>query len=314
MRRAFFLLLASGVTPAWASQSVTIPAYVPAIGQEITFESRVETVVESRGAFPIPCIVSRGVFTKSMTVTARGDGRLTTVWRLGAEPPASATGALPLNDLYRQTLAVWGLRELAIDIDPNGAPAAISDLPALREGLNRILKEAVGSPVPRNTVLGQLLERFEADPLIAVGALVPEATVVALPQAAEAMQVTIGGRDESETAITLNGQKVPGRLVWTYEAVGPESVTLSWREEMDPAALARAQQDLIAREVAAVERKEGRLSPERLAELRRVSTTRTGRATVSLKHGATLEATEIAEVEAAGQRQVTVLRVTRITP
>lgn len=314
LRPALSLLLALSAVPALASDEVTIPAYAPQLGQEITFRSRIETVVESRGAHAIPRTASHGVYTKSMTVTARGDGRLTTRWRLSAEPPASETGPLLLNDLYRQTLAAWGVRELAIDTRLNGTPAAITDLPTLHEGFNRMIKETLAPNVPRNSVVGQMIDRFEADPLVAVGALVPEAALVGMPQADAPMRVTIGGRIESDTAVTLNGQRVPGRLVWTYEAVEADSVTLSWREELDPVALARAQQDMIAREIAWAEKKEGRLAPARLDELRRATTTRTGRATVSRRHGGTLEATEIVEVERAAQRQVSTLRVTRITP
>ena len=104
---------------------------------------------------------------------------------------------------------------------------------------------------------------------------------------------------------------VKAQTLWTFVAADAETVTVTWTESVEPKLLTEAYGDRVGRAVNIVRKREGELSQERVAEIERMIWTNTGRAVLSRKTGATLEAHEVRERMALGELERITLSVAR---
>jgi hypothetical protein len=325
MLRAVVFVFAAAIAATIAlaaatAQDIVIPAYAPQLGKEITWLSVTEMVVESRGASQIPRTKGYGAFTKRMSVIARDKDTMTATWRFDAERPDGS--ALPegnyfLNEHFRHTLELWRVEQLTVETDTGGHPLRVLDLPRLRaEMQDKIEHMLQGATVQDGTVLAQVMAQLDAAPLFLAEALIPEASLVARAQRNSPVSSKVGVTGATEDNSHIVGRDLLERTRWTLEAIDTDkrTLTIGWEGEHDPAALAQAQESAIAKEIEAVRSKDGAVSDQRIADLRRVFRTRSGRAVISMRDGATIEAQETTDNLLAGLRITQTMRVSRVAP
>jgi len=308
---ALLLVLAAGL-PATASETITIPAYAPRVGEAVTYRSSREVRREYRGILDLGAYTAHGVFDKTMTVIARNKKVFRIEWRVSADVPAqpSPRPEYRANEGLRTVMSLWGVDRLTIEADLGGIPTKV--IGAARIGKN-IAKRIAQSPNdPMNGLLDKMRNKLAADQLVIAEELVPEAELLALAQFDSVVRIRVGQIEETERDVAVGDAAVKARSHWTFVDADAETVTVTWTESVDPQVLAEAYGPRIERAVSIVRKREGELSHERIAEIKRVSWTNTGRAVLSRKTGATLEASEVRERVALGELERITLQVTRL--
>jgi hypothetical protein len=307
---ALLLLLATGL-PAAASETITLPPYAPKLGEAVTYRSEREVRREYRGILDLRAYTVHGAFDKTMKVIARNKKAMRIEWRVSADVPTlpSPRPEYRANEGLRTVLSLWGVDRLTLEADLGGVPMKVIGASQIGKNMAKRIAKSPGDPM--NGVIEKRQKRLKADQLVIVQELVPEAELLALAQFDDSVEIKVGQIVETERDVAAADSAVKAQTLWTFVAADAETVTVTWTETVEPKLLTEAYGDRVGRAVNIVRKREGELSQERVAEIERMIWTNTGRAVLSRKTGATLEAREVRERMALGELERITLSVAR---
>jgi len=297
---------ASAVT----AETVTLPAFAPALGKDFAYRVETETAVSiaAKGTK-----TARGDFHNTLNVAARSGDGFRVRWCVDPQPPAQ--GTFESNDLYRQTIGLYGLTEVEIDTNARGEPVRLNDGGAIKRHMEDTIRRTMGTgPIPPGTVLDTMLKKISADPMFPVRALVPALNLTTMMQTDKPRDFEVGKVNTSMNVPGAFGDTVAAATSrWSLASVdrAARTVTFTWNDEADADAVAERARKYIDGEVAAARLQHGTLSPLQMLELTSASTTRKGLARISLDDGMTLYAEETVSVRLGPMRNDTTMKVTR---
>lgn len=294
---------------AASAETITLPAFAPALGKDIVYRVETETTVSiaDKGTKTV-----RGDFHNTLVVNERLADGFRGRWRVDPQPPSQ--GSFESNDLYRQTIGVYGLTVVEIDTNARGQPVRLNDGGAIKRHMEDTIRRTFGtSPVAPGTVLDTMLKKIAADPMFPVRALVPALNLTTAMQSDKPREFEIGKVNTTTNVAGAFGDTAAATLSWSLASVdrNARTVTFTWSDEADPNGVAAAAKKYIDREVAAARLQHGTLSPLQLLELTSASTTRKGLARVSLDDGVTIYAEETVSQRLGPMRNETTVKVTR---
>jgi len=309
MRSLMIGLALACAAGAASAESITLPAFAPALGKDIVYRVETETTVSivDKGTK-----TARGDFHNTLNVSERLADGFRGRWRVDPQPPAQ--GTFESNDLYRQTIGVYGLTEVEIDINARGQPVRLNDGGAIKRHMEDTIRRTFGtSPVPPGTVLDTMLKKIAADPMFPVRALVPAINLTTTMQSGKPRDFEIGKVNTTTNVPGAFGDTAAASSSWSLASVdrAAHTATFTWNDEADPNAVADRAKKYIDGEVAAARLQHGTLSAVQLLELTSASTTRKGVARVSLDDGVTVYAEETVSTRLGPMRNDTTVRVTR---
>lgn len=283
------------VGPAQAAESVTVPPYAPAVGTELHYRVQKTTETDMSLWFDKPeasAVVMRGDFRQSATVLSRYDEGMRVQWKLSADIPPDATDAAdsyPMNAMFRNSLAAYGVQQLEFETDPSGTPTALVGADQVVANMERLL--STSSP---DSTASRMLQTVKSNPLTIIDVLAPESMILALGQSSEAFTTDIGREWTVEGNEELKGMLVPTSTVWKLEAADKNRQTATFTAKItyDPVALLQSQQSSIDGMIASFGDRSKQLTKAQLAEVRSAEKSRTVTYVNSTRDGSTLEVLE----------------------
>ncbi|WP_205927484.1 SecDF P1 head subdomain-containing protein [Rhizobium sp. P40RR-XXII] len=302
------------VSPARAAESVTVPPYQPVVGTERHYRVQKTTETDMSLWFDKPeasSVVMRGDFRQSATVLSRDDKGMRMRWRLSADIPPDATGAAdsyPMNAMFRNSLAAYGVEQLEFEADLGGAPTALVGADQIVANMERLLAtQAPGGAVVPDSAASRMLQTVKTDPLAVIDVLAPESMTVALGQSSQAFTTDIGQEWTVAGNEELKGTLVPTTTVWKLEASdnAAQTATFSANVIYDPVTLLQSQQSSIEGMIANFGERAKQLTDAQLAEARSAGKSRTVTYVISTRDGSTIEVLE-STIAAVGGVKITV--------
>jgi hypothetical protein len=310
MRRLALILLFVVAASRAVAETITLPAFTPRLATDMRYRVQAETTVslEGRGTR-----TARGDFHNTLNVGARTDAGWKLTWSVDAQEPPD--GPYEGNELYRQTLAVYGVSSVAAEADGRGEPVRLDDGGQIKRNMEETIRRTLGAgPIPPGTVLDTVLKRIEADSTFPLRALAPAIALTTAMQVAAPTTFEIGQTASRTDVPRAFGEVIaPAVLTRTLASVDPAAriATFTWSEEADANVLARAMQPFLDRDIKDLRERLGRPSPQQAEPPPTVWARRNGTARVSLEDGVTLFAEETVSVRLGSMRNETVTRVTR---
>jgi hypothetical protein len=308
MRRLVLTLVVVVTASRAIAETITLPAFTPPLATDIRYRVKAETTVslEGRGTK-----TARGDFHNTLNVGSRTDAGWKLTWSVDPQEPPD--GPYEGNDLYRQTIAVYGMSRVAADADGRGDPVRLDDGGQIRRNIDETIRGTLGAgPVQPGTVLDTLLKRIEADSTFPLRALAPAIALTIAMQVAQPTTFEIGQTaSRSDVTRSFGEATVPAVLTHTLAAVdrAARTATFTWSEEADAKAIARALQRSVDNDIKDFSERLGRQLPQ--SEPPGAWMRRNGLARVSLDDGMTIYAEETISVGLGSMRNETVTRVTR---
>ncbi|MGV1957255.1 SecDF P1 head subdomain-containing protein [Agrobacterium sp. 22-214-1] len=281
--------------PAQAAESVTVPPYEPAVGTELHYRVQKTTETDMSLWFDKPeasSVVMRGDFRQSATVLSRDDEGMRVQWRLSADIPPDAVDAAdsyPMNAMFRNSLAAYGVQQLEFETDLSGTPTALVGADQIVANMERLLSTSA----PDGTA-SRMLQTVKSNPLTIIDVLAPESMILALGQSSEAFTTDIGREWTVEGNEELKGTLVPTSTVWKLEAADKitQTATFSAKITYDPVALLQSQQSSIDGMIASFGDRAKQLTETQLAQVKSAGKSRTVTYVNSTRDGSTLEVLE----------------------
>ncbi|NLS00356.1 hypothetical protein HGP17_26310 [Rhizobium sp. P38BS-XIX] len=294
--------------PAWSAESITIPAYAPAVGVEQGYKIQKATETDMSLWFDKPgasSVTMRGVFNQRMRILSRDANGLRVVWSLHADLPGDLAGAADgyqMNALYQNSLAAYGVEELELETDLNGYPRALSGADQIKANLRKMAATTSGDAGASDSTVSSIVRNVEANPLFVVNVLVPEAGLIAMGQAYQDQIMDMGQELVATREEDYGGVRVPITSTWKLESSDPSAHTavLSLVEKYDSTTFSLSQQAAIAKLMDAFPERVKSLTVEQLTSAKQASKNRNAKFVMSLKDGSTLEASEIVTVVSGG--------------
>lgn len=303
------------VSPAHAAESVTVPPYEPVIGTERYYRIQKTTETDMSLWFDKPeasSVVMRGDFRQSATVLSRDENGMRMKWRLSADIPSDATDAAdsyPMNAMFRNSLAAYGVEQLEFDTDLSGAPTALIGADQIVANMEKLLSTPGpgGAIVPADSTASRMLQTVKTNPLAVIDVLAPESMIVALGQSSQAFKTDIGQEWTVAGNEELKGTLVPTTTVWKLEASDntTQTATFSANVTYDPVALLQSQQSSIDGMIASFSERAKQLTDAQMAEVRSAGKSRTVTYVISTRDGSTIEVLE-STIAAVGGVKITV--------
>lgn len=283
------------VAPARAAESVTVPPYAPAVATERHYRVQKTTETDMSLWLDKPeasAVVMRGDFRQSATVLSRDDEGMRVKWRLSADLPpdaADAADSYPMNAMFRNSLAAYGVQQLEFEADPSGTPTALIGADQIVANMERLLS----SSTPDSTA-SRMLQTVKNSPLTIIDALAPEIMTLVLGQSPEAFTADIGQEWTVAGNEELKGMLVPTNTVWKLEAADKtrQTATFSAKVTYDPVPLLQSQQASIDGIIASFGDRAKQLTDAQLAQVRSAAKSRTVTYVNSTRDGSTLEVLE----------------------
>jgi hypothetical protein len=310
MRRLALTLVLVVAASHAVAETITLPAFTPPLATDIRYRVQAETTIVLEGT---GTKTARGDFHNTLNVGARTDAGWKLTWSGDAQEPPD--GPYEGNDLYRQTLAVYGVTSVAADADGRGDPVRLNDGGQIRRNMEETIRRTLGAgPIPPGTVLDRQMKRIEADPTFPLRALAPAIALTTAMQVAEPTTFEIGQTTlRNDMMFPFGDLMAPSVLTWALTSVDPaaRTATFTWSQEADANVIARALQPSLDSTVKEFRELLGRPSPQQTEPLPTVWARRNGVARVSLENGVTLFAEETVSVRLNSLRSETVARVTR---
>lgn len=280
---------------AQAAESVTVPPYEPAVGTELHYRVQKTTETDMSLWFDKPeasSVVMRGDFRQSATVLSRDDEGMRVQWRLSADIPPDAVDAAdsyPMNAMFRNSLAAYGVQQLEFETDLSGTPTALVGADQIVANMERLLSTSA----PDGTA-SRMLQTVKSNPLTIIDVLAPESMILALGQSSEAFTTDIGREWTVEGNEELKGTLVPTSTVWKLEAADKitQTATFSAKITYDPVALLQSQQSSIDGMIASFGDRAKQLTETQLAQVKSAGKSRTVTYVNSTRDGSTLEVLE----------------------
>jgi len=130
----------------------------------------------------------RGAFRQRMTMLSRDEDGMRVRWSLSADLPEGTAGladSYQMNLLYRTSLTAYGTATLEFETDLNGNPRTLSDADQIVAHMREMAAggaPAAGGSAARESGGYDIINKIEANPLLIVAALVPEAQLLATGQ------------------------------------------------------------------------------------------------------------------------------------
>ncbi len=285
----------TAVGPAQAAESVTVPPYAPAVGTELHYRVQKTTETDMSLWLDKPeasSAVMRGDFRQSATVLSRNDEGMRVQWKLSADIPQDAVDpadSYPMNAMFRNSLAAYGVQQLEFETDLSGNPTALVGADQIVTNMERLL-----STSPPDSTASRMLQTVKSNPLTIIDVLAPESMILALGQSSETFTTDIGREWTVEGNEELKGILVPTSTVWKLEAADAikQIATFSAKTTYDPAALLQSQQSSIDGIIASFGDQAKQLTDARLAQVRSAGKSRTVTYVNSTRDGSTLEVLE----------------------
>lgn len=309
------LMLLSSLSTA-SAETITIPGYAPEIGVEHTYRSKKSALTDMSMWFDNPAAAGQtnsGDFRLRMTTSKNSADSFLQKWKLSADVPPDAGSQLELNNMFRNSLAAYGVAELTIETDLNGNPIDLPDKDRIIANVKKSAAAASGGSPSTDSTLEGIVQMLEQNPLAVIEALVPEATYLAMPQSNESGSYEIGKSWELEQDETINGVAVPVKSIWTVESTDPAKQTalMRWKQVSDPQTLAKAQQASIDKFIGSFSERVKTMTSDQLAYVHTASKMREGSAVISLRNGATVEMNEVLTLITGGVKIVSTVHITR---
>ncbi|MEP7453656.1 hypothetical protein [Phyllobacterium sp. SB3] len=309
----FFLMLLSGLSIA-SAETVTIPGYAPELGVEHTYRSKKSGLTDMSMWFDNPAAAGQtnyGDFRQRVTITKNSTDSFLQQWKLSADLPPDASGPLEMNNMFRNTLAAYGVEQLGIETDLNGSPIDLLDKDRIIANVKTVA--ASGAAGSETSGLDAIVQMLEQNPLAVIEAIVPEAAYLSTPQSHESGTYEIGQSWELEQEESVNGFIVPVTSTWKVEATDPvrQTATMSWKQISDPVALAKTQEVTVTKLMASFSERVKTLTSEQLTYMRSASKTRDGNAVISLRDGTAIELNEVLTVISGGVKMVSTVHIMR---
>lgn len=291
--------------PAQAAESVTVPPYAPVVGTELHYRVQKTTETDMALWFDKPeasSVVMRGDFRQSATVLSRDDEGMRVQWRLSADIPpdaADVADSYPMNAMFRNSLAAYGVQRLEFETDPSGTPTALVGADQIVANMERLLSTSA----PDSTA-SRMLQTVKSNPLTIIDVLAPESMILALGQSSEAFTTDIGREWTVEGNEELKGMLVPTSTVWKLEAADKirQTAMFSAKVTYDPVALLQSQQSSIDGIIASFGDRAKQLTDAQLAQVRSAAKSRTVTYVNSTRDGSTLEVLENTVASVGGMK------------
>lgn len=280
---------------AQAAESVTVPPYAPAVGTERHYRVQKTTETDMSLWLDKPeasAVVLRGDFRQSATVLSRDDEGMRVQWRLSADLPpdvADAADSYPMNAMFRNSLAAYGVQQLEFEADPSGTPTALIGADQIVANMERLLSTSA----PDSTA-SRMLQTVKNSPLTIIDVLAPEIMTLGLGQSSEAFTADIGQEWTVAGNEELKGMLVPTSTVWKLEAADKTRQTATFIAKItyDPVTLLQSQQASIDGIIASFGDRAKQLTDAQLAQVRSAAKSRTVTYVNSTRDGSTLEVLE----------------------
>jgi hypothetical protein len=304
LRIAAFFVCTLLAAPAQALDLVQIPAYNPPIGAEMAYRVTATGSGEfGRNSFGD---TPGGSFVNRMTVLEKHRGGFRTFWRVSAEGPD--------NDLYRETLRVYGVDAITLDTDLAGAAMALQEAAVINNNLHRAISERLrDAPPQKGSVLEKFLKEDYSQPMLFAQAIAPASALLPQQQSAAMQEVEIGAVETQTGSIAAAGATVPVITQWAAQTADKtaRTVTIIWSMTADEGELTRAYKTRIDANLADAVAKQGPMPPERAADFAKAGMTRRSVTILSLDTGMALSVEDTIELRIGPMFTRTVTRVAR---
>ncbi|MGO4561375.1 SecDF P1 head subdomain-containing protein [Rhizobiales bacterium 3FA27D7] len=309
------------VGPIRAAESVTIPAYQPAVGAEHGYRIQKTTETDMSLWFDKPeasSVVMRGDFRHQLVVLSRDDKAMRVRWNLSADLPPGTTGAADsyaMNAQLRNSLAAYGVQQLDLDTDLTGYPTALTGADQIIAHMENLIatQGAAGTTLPADSVASQMLQAVKDNPLKVVDVLLPEVIVLSLGQATQEGTTEVGSTWTAKSDESMGDTLVPATSAWKFETTDSarRTATFSMKQSFDAMALHSAMKARIEKMIAAFAERSKQLTDEQMARVQSSQKSRDLTLVMSLQDGSTVEALDSVTVDTGGTKLTIVTHIWR---
>lgn len=302
-------LAALFATASFADErSVRIPAYRPAIGQELAYRLSVEAQVDAHGAVEGAGGALKGDMIDRLAVISASAEGYKMRWRL--EPCRNAPSAI--CDLYREKLESYGFDGVVVETNRNGAIQKIEQFDDIKRNVDARLAGLTNPRDPLRPKLTALQAELAADPLAPAATIAAPARLFADAQLDRAQDFELDVPQIKDDVAQIGGKQVPVKTTSVLTAdLGRRTATFTQTKTFDAAAYAAAQQGVIQESLAHLQERYPDVSERQLAQFSTAALTVTTKIKLSLDDGTTLFAEETVDNRIGPLSLKNVLRATR---
>jgi len=307
--RALGGLAALAATAAFAEErSVRIPAYRPAIGQEVAYRLSVEAQVDTHGAVEGAGGALKAEMIDRLAVISSSAEGYKMRWRL--EPCRNAGSAI--CDLHREKLESYGFDGIVVETNRNGAIQKIEQLDAIKRNVDARLAGLTNPHDPLRPKLTALQAELAADPLAPAATIAPPARLFADAQLDREQDFELNAPQIKDEMAQIGGKPAPVKITNVVTAdLSGRTATFTQTKSYDAESYAAAQQATIHESLAHLQERYPEISERQLAQLSTASLTVTTKIRLSLDDGTTLFAEETVDNRIGPLFLKNVLRATR---
>ncbi len=294
---------------ALAADSAIVPAYTPVLGQKLNWRIEIEGWRKSLGNLDIKLGEEKSTLTQQQSILSRTLEGFTALWEF--QPPGPEAHA-SFDEIYRGTLDVYGVTQLAIAVDAGGAPQRAYG-EGIRARLEEMTRQLDENAVREAQMLQFALDSARVNPIFEVQSLAPVAILVGRPQRASAWEARRGAVTFQQQTEVVFGVQVSASIPVTVEEIDEagRSVLVSWVWNPPLEAAPEAIRNQIDAMLKEARQSEGALPGPLRSYAVTASQHYEGRARISLDDGSTLFAEEIRTTRVGLESSVLAVRAIR---